>query len=103
MSLLGRADHAFDEALIALSGAPLQQLTELLATARTALAGPMRVAVIGRVKAGKSTLMNALLGAEVAPTGPEELTYNVNTFVHAPVPGLLVHFRDEQATRTSSI
>jgi len=94
MSLLGRADRAFDEALIALSGAPLQQLTESLAEARTALAGPMRVAVIGRVKAGKSTLMNALLGAEVAPTGPEELTYNVNTFVHAPARGLLVHFRD---------
>ena len=61
MSLLGRADRAFDEALTALSGAPIRQLTESLATARSALAAPMRVAVIGRVKAGKSTLMNALL------------------------------------------
>ncbi len=94
MSLLGRADHAFDEALTALSGAPLQQLADSLAAARTALAAPMRVAVIGRVKAGKSTLMNALLGAEVAPTGPDELTYNVNTFMHAPAPALLVHFKD---------
>lgn len=93
MSLLDRADRAFDEALAALSGAPLPQLTESLATARAALAEPMRVAVIGRVKAGKSTLMNALLGAEVAPTGPQELTYNVNTFIHAPAPTLTVHFR----------
>ena len=94
MSLLDRADRAFDEALTALCGASLQQLTESLATSRAALAAPMRVAVIGRVKAGKSTLMNALLGAEVAPTGPEELTYNVNTFIHAPAPTLTVHFRD---------
>jgi hypothetical protein len=94
MSLLDRADRAFDEALTVLCGASLQQLTGSLATLRAALAAPMRVAVIGRVKAGKSTLMNALLGAEVAPTGPEELTFNVNTFIHAPAPTLTVHFRD---------
>lgn len=96
MSLLGRADRAFDEALTALSGAPVRQLTESLATARSALAAPMRVAVIGRVKAGKSTLMNALLGADVAPTGPDELTYNVTTFTHAPDRALVVHFKDDR-------
>lgn len=96
MPLLERADRAFDEALKALGGASTRQLAESLASARADLTAPMRVAVIGRVKAGKSTLMNALLGAEVAPTGPEELTYNVNTFVHAPEPTLTVHFRDGQ-------
>ncbi len=94
MPLLDRADHAFGKAMAALSGAPLPQLTDALATARAALAEPMRVAVIGRIKAGKSTLMNALLGGEVAPTGPEELTYNVNIFIYAPRPTLTVHFRD---------
>jgi len=94
MTLLDRADRAFGEALALLRGAPPQQLTESLAAARAALTAPMRVAVIGRVKAGKSTLMNALLGAETAPTGVEELTYNVTTFIHATVPALTVHFRD---------
>jgi len=96
MSLLDRADRAFDEAFTAVCGAPLPHLTKSLAAARTALAEPMRVAVIGRIKAGKSTLINALLGAEVAPTGPEELTYNVNTFMHAPAPNLKVYFRDDR-------
>ena len=94
MTLLDRADRAFDEALKALNGASARQLADSLATAQADLTAPMRVAVIGRVKAGKSTLMNALLGAEVAPTGPVELTYNVNTFVHAPERALTVHFRD---------
>jgi Dynamin family len=94
MSLLDRADRAFDEALKVLGSAPARPLAESLAIARADLTAPMRVAVIGQVKAGKSTLMNALLGDEVAPTGPEELTYNVNTFVHAAEPALTVHFRD---------
>jgi hypothetical protein len=35
---------------------------------------PLRVAVVGRVNAGKSTLVNALLGRRVAPTGNVETT-----------------------------
>lgn len=35
---------------------------------------PARVAVVGRVKAGKSTLVNALLGQRVAPTDVSECT-----------------------------
>ena len=35
---------------------------------RAALAEPLRVAVVGRVKAGKSTLVNALVGRRIAPT-----------------------------------
>jgi hypothetical protein len=35
---------------------------------------PLRVAVVGRVNAGKSTLVNALLGRRVAPTGNAETT-----------------------------
>lgn len=38
------------------------------------LAEPFRLAVVGRVKAGKSTLVNALLGRRVAPTAAGECT-----------------------------
>ena len=35
---------------------------------------PLRVAIAGRVKAGKSTLLNALVGEELAPTDAGECT-----------------------------
>ncbi len=38
------------------------------------LAGPLRVAIAGKVKAGKSTLLNALVGEELAPTDAGECT-----------------------------
>lgn len=58
------------------------------------LAGPMRVALVGRVSAGKSTLANALLGGYRAPTGAQELTYHVTWIRHGKRPALTVHFRD---------
>lgn len=52
---------------------------------------PLRIAVSGRVKAGKSTLINALLGEELAPADAEERT-QVNTFYqYGPEPKILVH------------
>lgn len=41
---------------------------------RRGLEQPLRVAVAGRVKAGKSTLVNALLGQRIAPTATGECT-----------------------------
>lgn len=38
------------------------------------LHGPLRVAIAGKVKAGKSTLLNALVGEELAPTDAGECT-----------------------------
>ena len=43
-----------------------------LAAIRTSLGEPLRVAVGGRVSAGKSTLINALLGGRFAPVRAEE-------------------------------
>lgn len=45
-----------------------------VAAVRARLEEPLRVAVAGRVKAGKSTLVNALLRQQVAPTGVGECT-----------------------------
>ncbi|HET9769826.1 MAG TPA: dynamin family protein, partial [Acidimicrobiia bacterium] len=47
---------------------------ELVAGLRTEFAEPLRVAVAGRIKAGKSTLVNALLRQRVAPTDVGECT-----------------------------
>jgi len=38
------------------------------------LDGPLRVAIAGKVKAGKSTLLNALVGERLAPTDTGECT-----------------------------
>lgn len=52
---------------------------------------PLRMAVTGRVKSGKSSLVNALVGDEVAPTDAEEST-QVNTFYrYGPEPRITVH------------
>ncbi|MEV6397169.1 dynamin family protein [Streptomyces sp. NPDC051907] len=69
-------------------------LPAIVDAARARMAQPMRVAVAGQIKRGKSTLVNALLGAEVADTGQLELTFNVCEFHHAEHPRLLVHFKD---------
>lgn len=41
---------------------------------------PCVVAVVGRVKAGKSTFINALLGEDLAKVGPTETTATINYF-----------------------
>ncbi|OJF15469.1 dynamin family protein [Couchioplanes caeruleus] len=47
---------------------------------RDRLAEPLRVAIAGRLKAGKSTLVNALIGRRVAPTAVGECTRVVTRF-----------------------
>ncbi|MFD9946019.1 dynamin family protein [Nonomuraea sp. NPDC059023] len=79
----------------------LSPLADALRTAAARLAEPMRLAVAGQIKRGKSTLVNALLGEQVAVTGREELTFNVNELVHAPRPRLTVHFRDGPARQVA--
>ncbi|MBY8840581.1 dynamin family protein [Streptomyces sp. SP2-10] len=69
-------------------------LPVILRAAGIRMTQPMRVAVAGQIKRGKSTLVNALLGEEVCETGQLELTFNVAEFHHAQRPRLLVHFKD---------
>ncbi|MFC4068491.1 dynamin family protein [Actinoplanes subglobosus] len=45
---------------------------------------PLRVAIAGRLKAGKSTLVNALIGRRVAPTAAGECTRVVTRFRYGP-------------------
>jgi replication fork clamp-binding protein CrfC len=50
------------------------------------LAEPIRIALAGTLKAGKSTLLNALVGEDIAPTDATEATRIVTWFRHGPAP-----------------
>ncbi|NMH98942.1 dynamin family protein [Pseudonocardia acidicola] len=54
---------------------------------------PLRVAIAGKVKAGKSTLLNALVGEEIAPTDAGECTRVVTWYQDAPAPRVLMYPR----------
>jgi len=61
------------------------------------LAGRFTLAVVGAMKAGKSTLVNALVGQELAPTGVSETTATINRFRFGPAEAcrkFRVHWRD---------
>ncbi len=55
----------------------LHRLTEL----ENRLDEPLRVAIAGKIKAGKSTLLNGLVGEELAPTDASECTKIVTWYV----------------------
>jgi hypothetical protein len=63
----------------AVASSPLEAQAAAIATR---LNGPLRVAIAGRVKAGKSTLLNALVGERLAPTDAGECTKVVSWYVH---------------------
>jgi hypothetical protein len=76
-----------------------------LATALTRLAGqldqPCVVAVVGRMKVGKSTFINALLGEDLARVGATETTATINRFRHGqpdPAGPVRCHWRGGQVT-----
>jgi hypothetical protein len=52
---------------------------------------PLRVAIAGKVKAGKSTLLNALVGEEIAPTDAGECTRIVTWYIDAQVPKVMMY------------
>ena len=63
------------EALVGLAGA------QAVKGCRDALQKPTSVAVTGRVNTGKSTLVNALIGARMAPTSSQETTALLSHYV----------------------
>ncbi|CAA0108065.1 Isoniazid-induced protein IniC [Mycolicibacterium vanbaalenii] len=54
---------------------------------------PMRIALAGTLKAGKSTLVNALVGEDIAPTDATEATRIVTWFRHGPTPKVTANHR----------
>ncbi|MCR2785027.1 MULTISPECIES: dynamin family protein [unclassified Microbacterium] len=72
---------------------------ELLDAYDRRLNEPLRLAVAGVVKAGKSTLLNALIGEQVAPTDAGECTKLVVWYRYSLTPRVTVHLADGRTER----
>ena len=70
----------------AVSSAVNDEARARLVDARERLTGPLRLAIAGKVKAGKSTLLNAILGEELAPTDAGECTKIVTWYHEGDLP-----------------
>ncbi len=66
----------------------LEDTAALVAAEALAVEGerPLRVAIVGEFNAGKSTFLNALLGADLAPTGVVPVTACPHHVVYSPDP-----------------
>ncbi|MFE5673413.1 dynamin family protein [Agromyces sp. NPDC056523] len=64
---------------------------------RDRLEEPLRVAIAGMVKAGKSTLLNAIIGEEVAPTDAGECTRVIIWYRHGATPRITMQLRDGES------
>jgi len=71
MSLLDETVALLDDARRIYAGSEHADVIDDLGTR---LAAPLRVAIAGKVKSGKSTLLNALVGEQLAPTDEGECT-----------------------------
>ncbi|MGW9629414.1 dynamin family protein [Agromyces sp. NPDC055520] len=60
---------------------------------------PLRLAVAGMVKAGKSTLLNALLGEQIAPTDAGECTRVVTWYRYSATPTVTLHPKEGEPRR----
>jgi hypothetical protein len=68
--------------------------TAVVAELQRRLREPLRLAIAGMVKAGKSTLLNALLGEQIAPTDAGECTRLVTWYRYSVTPTITLHTHD---------
>ncbi|MHC6593094.1 dynamin family protein [Arthrobacter sp. C152] len=88
-STTARAADLLREALKAYGDEP--DVVEALQRYQRRLAEPLRVAIAGMVKAGKSTLLNAIVGEEIAPTDTGECTRIVTWYRHGHTPRITLY------------
>jgi hypothetical protein len=78
----------------ALRELPDPSARSVLVGALARLDEPLRVAIAGKVKAGKSTLLNAMVGEELAPTDAGECTRIVTWYRDGPSYRVQLHLVD---------
>jgi predicted GTPase len=79
-----------EQAMLTVTGPVQAELAQII----EALREPVRIAVAGRVNAGKSTLVNALVGQVVAPTDVSECTKMVTWYRYGSPQRLEIVLRD---------
>jgi GTPase SAR1 family protein len=89
--VLGRAERAFETAI----GSESPLLARLRILHGRLEQERLQLAVLGQFKRGKSTFINALLGADVLPTGVIPLTAVATFIAWRNDPLVIVHFRGE--------
>lgn len=95
MSLVQRVNMFLGEAInLASPHTELSELKKEIIELKSRLNKPLRVAVVGVIKAGKSTLMNALMGEKFVATGNTETTYTPTWFKYSKTPGITVKLED---------
>ncbi|WP_162854550.1 dynamin family protein [Sphingobium estronivorans] len=82
-----------------LTSAERATIARLMQLDSRVIAGRFQLAVIGQFKRGKSTLLNALLGLPVLPTGVVPLTAIPTFIAHGDEPGLEIAFEHKPPER----
>ena len=90
-TLLARTRQVVGEAQVLAEGTRIAPMVAALAAR---IDEPLRVAIAGRVKAGKSTLLNALVGQDLAATDAGECTRIVTWFRNGPAYRVLLFPND---------
>ena len=80
--LVARARELCHDTASTPGGATGAAIDDELQAIERRLGEPLRVAIAGKVKAGKSTLLNALVGEQLAPTDAGECTKIVTWYQH---------------------
>jgi hypothetical protein len=93
VNLDARLHRLLDEAASACAAAGAVGERAEVDALRSRLGGPLRIAIVGRVKAGKSTLLNALVGQRLAPTDAGECTRIVTWYADGPHYGVRATLR----------
>jgi GTPase SAR1 family protein len=78
------------------NAAVMKPLSTEIEEMRKRLDQPLKVAVVGFMKAGKSTLMNSILREKVLFTGNVETTYTVSWFKYGEAKRLSIILRDDR-------
>ena len=102
-ALRSQITRFFNEALSLVRADPsLRGLQRKLEDRQLEVSQPMRVAVVGKIKTGKSTMLNSLLGEALLATGTVETTFNVNWLKYAPEHSLVVHYKNGRPPEVKS-